>query len=333
MQFAKKIASIFIDFSLQLNARITTSKQRYILCYHRVLTNNEIKGKYIHHSMWLTPDSLERQINWMKSIGKIVGINTITDYSLKNNLPWFSITFDDGWLDNYNNAFPLLKRHRIPATIFLATGAIDSGNLFWVDEFIEKTQNLFFKRNYSKLYLWLEQNGLWNKKIHKQSNAGESLNIVVEALKKLDRNVREAVIRQFYDDFYINPAPIIDNLMSWANVKEMSLAGINFQSHTRNHEILETASDELITRELLESKYAIETKLGKPVWHFCYPNARYNINKTELIKQAGYRFAYKIDNEPVKKTDNPYLIPRILVCERYSDLRYLRCRLYRIPFF
>ena len=44
------------------------------------------------------------------------------------------ITFDDGYKDNYLYAYPILKKHRIPATIFLATGHIDTGKLFWWDK-------------------------------------------------------------------------------------------------------------------------------------------------------------------------------------------------------
>ena len=45
-----------------------------------------------------------------------------------------AVTFDDGYKDNFVNAFPILRQFRIPATIFLATGSIGSGRILWHDK-------------------------------------------------------------------------------------------------------------------------------------------------------------------------------------------------------
>ena len=44
-----------------------------------------------------------------------------------------AITFDDGYQDNYENAFPILERYGLPATIFLTTGSMDSGEPLWFE--------------------------------------------------------------------------------------------------------------------------------------------------------------------------------------------------------
>ena len=50
---------------------------------------------------------------------------------------WSAVTFDDGYRDNYECAFPILQRYRIPATIFLTTGVIDSGEPLWFEQLAE----------------------------------------------------------------------------------------------------------------------------------------------------------------------------------------------------
>jgi peptidoglycan/xylan/chitin deacetylase (PgdA/CDA1 family) len=88
-----------------------------ILAYHSIGTNDRL--------FTVSPEAFERQMQWLKESGcNIISLDELARYREKGAIPprTVAITFDDGYEDNYTNAFPVLQRYRIPATIFITTG-------------------------------------------------------------------------------------------------------------------------------------------------------------------------------------------------------------------
>lgn len=90
-----------------------------ILMYHSV-NHNEV-------FFTVSPDNFKKQIDYLnKKKYNVVSLVSLADYLAKKDIPAKTIvlTFDDGYKDNYFNVFPLLKKYKFPATIFLSTGFI-----------------------------------------------------------------------------------------------------------------------------------------------------------------------------------------------------------------
>jgi peptidoglycan/xylan/chitin deacetylase (PgdA/CDA1 family) len=94
------------------------------ILYHRVLAARPLG----HSVSWVGANEFDEQIRILKDLGYYFasGIEICEDAEGVRTLPDRSvhITFDDGFEDNYENAFPILRRHGVPATIFLATDLI-----------------------------------------------------------------------------------------------------------------------------------------------------------------------------------------------------------------
>jgi hypothetical protein len=138
----KQLFARGLAFVINLDLFFQVRRDRYVLCYHRILTNELAESEGVHHSLWLTPEGLASQIKWMLNIGEIVDYSRLLDTSIPNDRPLFALTFDDGWKDNFEYALPILKYYQVPALIFLATGAVDSGELFWPQDIATKTKRL-----------------------------------------------------------------------------------------------------------------------------------------------------------------------------------------------
>ena len=100
----KKFFAAAIGSITNLDYQLKKKCARYVFSYHRVLTEHQAKRQGVHSSLWISPEKFREQIKWMQTIGSIVNFSEIVCNEIKNDHPWFSLTFDDGWKDNFDNA-------------------------------------------------------------------------------------------------------------------------------------------------------------------------------------------------------------------------------------
>ncbi|MGB8647919.1 MAG: polysaccharide deacetylase family protein [Anaerolineae bacterium] len=106
-------------------------------------------------------------------------------------------------------------------------------------------------------------------------------------------------------------------LINWAQVQEMDAAGMEFGGHTINHADLKKVSSEEATRQLQNSKYKMEQKLGHSTIAFAYPFGSYNAETLALVRQSGYRAAVGLCCGYQLRADLLLTLPRIRVS--YDD--------------
>jgi peptidoglycan/xylan/chitin deacetylase (PgdA/CDA1 family) len=196
------------------------------------------------------------------------------------------ITFDDGYRDNYLNAFPVLRHLSIPATVFLATGAIGSEEVLWHD----RVFSAFRETKVS----WL--NGIINDhRRYPLRNLEEKLSSQQEILRllwALDDDERLSWIERLILKLEVCDRKERPNLMlNWDEIRIMQQHHIAFGSHTVTHPILSRSSVERIRTEIQSSKETIEKHLNVPVTTFAYPVGRsedFNENVKMLLREAGY---------------------------------------------
>ena len=176
------------------------------------------------------------------------------------------ITFDDGYRDNYRYAYPILRKYGVPATIFLATGHIDTHRLFWWDRLGYAIHHTSLER--------LSLNGLGAYSLKTVRERTIALRTISARLKGLPEDEKNLVIEELARRAGLD-APLElgrEMVLSWDEAREMARNGISFGAHTTHHPILTRLSLEEARREIVQSQRHIQDRLDVPVSTFAYPN-------------------------------------------------------------
>ncbi len=203
------------------------------------------------------------------------------------------ITFDDGYKNNYDVAFPLLLEYQVPATVFVTTGFVDRTHFLWTDRLeymvVHSARNDTISLQGGALILRMDDE---REKI-------KTFSLVKEKLKNYNEEDRlEALENIEYElgtsyEWVQVPSELMP--LSWDEIREMKNSGlVEIGSHTVSHPILSRCSGERQLYELATSKDRISEELGGDCMLFAYPNGRhidYTRNTIRILKECGYKIA------------------------------------------
>jgi peptidoglycan/xylan/chitin deacetylase (PgdA/CDA1 family) len=219
----------------------------------------------------LRPEIFEQQMQLLKNCYKVIGLQELVARAARGDVPEraVAITFDDGYRDNYDYAFPILKKYRFPATVFVATGAIGTGDLIWHDRAFDAFRFATVSR------ARLEDSVVPELVLDTDEAREKSLQVALARAKRLYGDTRQ----RFIDDIEQKLRPSLPGdsqkrMLNWEQVTEMHAGGIEFGSHTVSHTILSCISRPDMIRELRDSKDELSGRLRTPVVSFAYPNGK-----------------------------------------------------------
>lgn len=285
----------------------------YVFNYHRI--GNAKECRYDRGIFSCDLQSFDMQLGQIEKNFTIINSNELErllNSGQSKSQRYAVITFDDGYIDCYQKAFPILKKHNIKATFFITTTFIDSNQIPWWDEIAyilrQSIGQPFQSINSKKTSLLTPQ------------NIDKTIELTLYEAKRL----KERTVYDVLDDLRERYPQAVNTLMSesgklfmnWQQLNEMHDAEMIIGSHTVNHSILATLPIQQQRYEIVESKQIIESNLKSVVTSIAYPVGRYHCFNEEvfnLVKEAGYQLGF--NNEPGKnKTSiNPFSINRICI--------------------
>lgn len=228
------------------------------------------------------------------------------------------ITFDDGYLDNYTNALPILRKYNLPATVFIATDYMN-GDMMWNDIVIESV------RSYAGT-LRLDEIDIVDASCAGVEKKRKLLETLIPRIKHLTQAMRSELVGKVADQCGYRP----ERLMMHENeVAALRDAGITIGAHTCSHPILKVLGDATAEDEISRSRETLESVLKEKVSLFAYPNGRpgedYTTRDVEIVKRLGFVAAVSTRKMVATARDSIYEIPRFTPWDTQPDKFIIRC--------
>lgn len=272
-------------------ARIGPHAQRrhrprlWILMYHRILPKDDPRANLEEPGMLVTPDTFRKHLEWAGSYFDFIRLHDwVERIASGRGVPPRAcvITFDDGWLDNYQFAYPILQDAGIPATIFVVSDMIGTDKMFWPNRLSRLLLHAGPRADREPSLEWLRR--IADRELSAGSDAA-SRAAIIAACKRYDDRTIHQYLSLAEGELRLNEESE-RALMNWQELDELQNSGlVDIGSHTKNHYRLNASlSRELIEAEIVESKACLEQRLGRDVELFCYPNGDYDDVVAELVR-------------------------------------------------
>ena len=237
-------------------------------------------------------DVFERHVSCLKKHFVVIGVDELCAFAAGEALPAnaVAITFDDGYLDNYEHALPILQRHACKAIFFVATSFTSERRLYWWD------RAAYLMKQSTRDAVELSYPSRFRVELADRSHAIFKLLRFIKACHALDmeRLLAELSLATGVSWTRELERAFADRLlMTWDHVRALREAGMDVQSHTRTHRILQTLSPAELAAELEGSRRDLQRELGEAPRALAYPVGR-PLQASSPIRAALSRAGYQI---------------------------------------
>lgn len=288
---------------------ITRKNGLYCFNYHRI--GDCTKTPFDPNIYSCSVEQFRKQLQFLKKYFQVITLDEallLTQDKLPLNKRYALITFDDGYCDNYEEAYPVLKEEEISAVFFIPTDYVDSGIVPWWDEIA------WMLKNTTKKEFCFGDRNTFNLNL---TSLDEVIRKFLTVIKSDPRSMDEKMLelqKTLACEYIVNPKDK-SLFVSWEQIKEMKLGGMSIGSHTCSHRILTHINKENQLLELAQSKVCLEQYLGCEIDSVAYPVGQvntFNNDICELTEKLGYKMGFSFTNEindfPIA---NPYKISRL----------------------
>jgi peptidoglycan/xylan/chitin deacetylase (PgdA/CDA1 family) len=280
----------------------TRRNRLLILIYHRVRPEPSVMSRAaLHRDMfdW----QMQLVARHCAPISMLDGLGRMREGTLPPRS--VAITFDDGYADNADVALPVLLRHGVPATFFVATGFLNGGRM-WNDSIVEAI------RRARGAQVDLRAIGLGVMPLGPVQARGPLAQRVIRQVKHLPPKERERKVAEICGAI---GAELPDDLMmTSAQVRSLARAGMEVGAHTVHHPILRSLDEAEAKCEITDSRAELESIVGTAVRSFAYPNGRpgddYSVRDRNIVASLDFEYAVSTTQGAAGAGSDIFQLPR-----------------------
>jgi peptidoglycan/xylan/chitin deacetylase (PgdA/CDA1 family) len=258
-----------------------------VLLYHRIDARGAAQSQINPDITTASPELFERQLRHLTRFYQPVRGEDVLAASVGNGaLPARAVllTFDDGYRDFLDFAWPLLKKYSVPAVVFLPTAFVDDPErLFWSDALWQMVSRTDLGR--------IEVPGWGEAPLLTLAERLATFRRLIDWVKAVRPGPRAEHLARLVDLFGVRPEPT-RSIMSWSEVRQLAADGVTMAAHTRTHERLDQLARDQIDWEVDGCRADLVRELGAFTPLFAYPYGNANDLAVASLKKAGFTIGF-----------------------------------------
>ena len=262
-----------------------------VLVYHRIADAHSADFRFFRPNVSASPELFREQMAFISRHFNVIDLGMLREFILHDcPLPPrpLLITFDDGYRDNYTNAYPILREFGFPAVIFLITSQMDNPTLPWWDQCADYFAHT--AREKAQLPFIGEHD------LSTGEQRDSACRALMAKLKRIPEIYKQRAMHELPSLLGVEPPDYVQPLfVSWDQVRELVANGIACQPHTVTHPIFSQIEYAEMYRQLTESRCRIEAETGQMATTFAYPNGLpgdYTAMSLRALREAGFSVAF-----------------------------------------
>lgn len=299
-----------------------------ILMLHGVSDGN---GDGRWRPLWprMTARRFDETLAWFRRFYTFLSVEDAIDIVAGKRPPvrhGLVITFDDGYRNNFREAWPILQKHGAPASFYIATGYVETGRSFWIDRLDYALQaapdsaRLLTSGSFSFDLRGLDRDGLADAyrrlrlAVKQQTSSDEEMLSVFDQFStQLESAAGSTISDILDDDAYVSVA-------TWKEMRAAAADGATIGSHSVDHARMDKIDRQQVAPQLCDSRSMIEDRIGKQCDVFCYPNGGVDDFVASAVETAGYRGALSTAQGLNSAGDSVYRLKRFSFPTRGTPL-------------
>lgn len=258
-----------------------------VLTYHRI--DEPTRRPWLDPGqISASPKDFDQQMAYLETYYQVITISDVLDALKSRNkkdLPPRAVlvTFDDGYYDFEEQAWPILRRYKIPTTLFVPTSYPDHPEqTFWWNDLYQAVQNTNRKENLDTPIGTLSLADAVSR-----NQAYQRLKNHIKTLKHAEAIL---TVRELCCELGISPAA--NCMMSWDSLRKLSQEGLTLGAHTRTHPLLNRISLDEARKEAIGSFEDLKREIGFALPIFAYPSGELSNDVVGMLEREGFSLAF-----------------------------------------
>lgn len=306
MTTANRTTSLAAPLIRMLGDAVAARADERRLCivnYHRILTAPDplLESEP-------TAQTFRWQMELLANCFNVIPLLEAVDRLAEGRLPprAVCITFDDGYRSVHDLALPILREHRLPATVFVTSGHMADDSSMWNDIILEAVRQL------PGSTIDLNEIGLGAYPTQTAEERKSTATLLTERCKYLPPAARRTMLNHLRE---LARTDLHQHLMlTPAMLGELLEHQIDIGGHTVTHPILASLDDDSAYREIVDNKRDLERVIGRPIRLFAYPNGKHNADfdqrHVNMVRAAGYHAAFTTAMGAASRHHHAFELPR-----------------------